>query len=146
MKLALEMQSEKGSQLQGKGPTCRDESPRPEAESTEKGCGEQERGSELSKICKRNRRQFAISPLKGSRPKMSAVTPSLNTRVVSCGCSAPLQSITTARETGSALGLLPDPSTRLLSSPCIHSTSCLSSQHLISRPHSSGCGHVYGSP
>lgn len=145
-KLALEVQSGTGGQSQGKGPTCRDESPRPEAESTEERMWRarkrvrafQNLQKELMAIC-----HFSFEVFKTKNVSSDTC---LEHRVVSCGWSAPLQSITTARGAGSALGLLADPSTRQLSSSCIHSTSCLSSQHLISRPHSSGCGHVYSSP
>lgn len=42
--------------------------------------------------------------------------------------------------------LLADPSIRYLSGSCSHSISYHTSQHLLSRPHSSDCGHIYGSP
>lgn len=100
------MQSGKGGQSQGKEPTCRDESPRPEAESTEKRMWRarkrvrafQNMQKELIAIC-----HFSF---KGFKTKNVSSDTFLEHRVVSCGCSAPLQSITTAGGAGSALGLL----------------------------------------
>lgn len=66
------MQSGKGGLLQSKGPTNRDEPPRQEGKSTEKRSGEEGRGLDLPKICKRNWWQSAIFPLKGSRLKLPA--------------------------------------------------------------------------
>lgn len=110
------MQSGKGGQLQGKGPTCRDESPKPEADSTEERMWRARRRVRAFKNMQKELMAICHFSFEGFRSKNVGSDTLLKHRVVSCGCPAPLRSIITARGAGSALGLLADPSTRQLSS------------------------------
>lgn len=70
----------------------------------------------------------------------------LKHRALSCGCPAPLQSITAARGAGSALGLPADTSTRQLSALALRAPAASRASTSSLGLTALGCECVYGSP